>query len=341
MKLIRLSGIFVLLLCLQAAFAQFEPDSFWIFKDSVPDTLIQYFTAYTCDTDAANIGCFNQVDTGASLDGSNYINFDYQFTAAQPGWAAFKIFWDMGVTKYNVPDYDSISFWHKGPLPGHKVHLKWAWGGVCGGPIHLEDLGEFKSSTTWKHECIAFPPGFVRSGIYELRMLISDDSSITTSQTSDKVCLKIDNICFIKHKGPPITSPAIPVLSLPANNATVQNAQLVLTWNRVDSATDYSFEVGKDSLFSSLAFFQYGQSGTSATITGLANNTTYYWHAAAADNGHSSLWAATWSFTTATPAAAKKKSGCGSGFAIALFPPIFFKIAMSRRRRKQKQQAAQ
>ncbi|MBN2202549.1 T9SS type A sorting domain-containing protein, partial [bacterium] len=33
-------------------------------------------------------------------------------------------------------------------------------------------------------------------------------------------------------------------------------------------------------------------------VTGLSNNTTYYWHASAANSSGSSSWSATWQFTT-------------------------------------------
>jgi len=87
----------------------------------------------------------------------------------------------------------------------------WGQGGQCGGPILYEDFGEFKSCTTWTKTTVPFPlksgnypqnpypdSPFVKVGIFELRMLIYNDSSITTSPTSAPGNLKIDNIGFIR-----------------------------------------------------------------------------------------------------------------------------------------------
>jgi hypothetical protein len=98
-------------------------------------------------------------------------------------------------------------FWHKGPLPGHKVHLIWAQGGECGGPITYQDFGEYKSSSEWTQTTLPFPPGFVKKGIFELRSLIWDDSSVTTSPTSVKGNLKINDIGFIRASAAIISNP--------------------------------------------------------------------------------------------------------------------------------------
>jgi hypothetical protein len=149
-------------------------------------------------------------DTGAKWD-SSYINFNYQFTNAKPGYAGYKIFWDKGFVAFDARSYDSMYFVHKGPLHGHKVHMIWGQGGQCGDPINYQDFGEFKSSETWTKTTVPFPQlrgnapqnvspdsPFVKIGLFELRMLIYDDPSITTSPTSAPGNFKIDNIGFIR-----------------------------------------------------------------------------------------------------------------------------------------------
>jgi hypothetical protein len=213
------------LACLKSVSAQSGypgyPDTMWAVKDNVPDTEQYYFRYYLCDTPAVNIGCANDTgsptplsitDTGDKWD-QNYINFNYQFTTAKPGYAGFKVFWDNGIAKFPCESggYDSMILVHKGPLPGHKVHMVWGEGGACGGPINYEYMGEFTSSTVWKKESFAFPQkrgnapqnpypdsAFVRNDIYELRMLVYDDSSVTTSPTSAPGDLKLDNIGFVR-----------------------------------------------------------------------------------------------------------------------------------------------
>jgi hypothetical protein len=192
---------------------------------------------YLADTFPDNRGSFNTVDTGDSYDHSQYINFNYQFNATdsvvlkgtvtvpgtdstydtiykcapRPGYAGFKLYWDHGLVNFNATAHDSMCFWHKGPLAGHKVKLIWAQGGECGGAINYEYFGQFTSSNTWKRECLPFPQlrgnfpqnpspdsPFVKKGLFELRVLIYDDSSVTTLPTSGPGNLKLDNICFIK-----------------------------------------------------------------------------------------------------------------------------------------------
>jgi hypothetical protein len=164
---------------------------------------------YLADTFPDNRGKFFMVDTGDAIDGM-YINFNYQFGNPHPGYAGFKIYWDNGVVSYYVDDYDSLIIWHKGPLPGHKVTMIWAQGSAgCGTPINYELMGEFKSSTTWKRESIPFPEkrnygaapdsDFVKHGLFELRMLIYNDSSTgTVGPTSPPGSLKLDNMYFLK-----------------------------------------------------------------------------------------------------------------------------------------------
>jgi hypothetical protein len=129
----------------------------------------------------------------------------------RPGYAGFKIFWDRGFVAFDARTYDSMYFVHKGLLPGHKVKMIWGQGGQCGGPILYEEMGEFKPSATWTKTTVPFPQlrgnypqnkfpdsPFVKVGIFELRMLVYDDSSVTTSPTSAQGNLKIDNIGFIR-----------------------------------------------------------------------------------------------------------------------------------------------
>jgi hypothetical protein len=226
MKLGKSLGIFLALACLQSAVAQSELDTAWMCRDTGAEYM--YLKMFLADTFPDNRGNFEMVDTGDSQDGSPYVNFDYQFSndsvhlkgknpttgtdtiyhcAPRPGYAGFKFFWDNGVVSYYVADFDSMILWHKGPLPEHKVKMIWAQGSAgCGTPINYECMGEFKSSTTWKRESIPFPEkrnygsapdsDFVKNGLFELRMLIYNDTG--DSPTSAPGCLKIDNMAFIK-----------------------------------------------------------------------------------------------------------------------------------------------
>jgi hypothetical protein len=213
-------GLLLTLGCLQCAMAQ-DDNIMWICREDTQE--VQYFTLSLADTFPDNRDTFTMVDTGDKYEGK-YVNFDYQFaspadtiintvthdtTVRHPGYAGYKFYWDGGQASFWVHAFDSMIVWHKGPLQGHKVKMIWAQGSAgCGTPINYELIGEFKSSAAWKRESIPFPAKrnyitapdspFVKDGLFELRMLIYNDSSVTTSPTSAKGNLKIDNMCFIK-----------------------------------------------------------------------------------------------------------------------------------------------
>jgi hypothetical protein len=197
MKFPKIAGILLAAACLQSIVAQSGSDTIWFCRDTGQEDV--YMHMYLSDTFPDNRDSFAMVDTGDAIDGM-YINFNYQFGHPNPGYAGYKIFWDYGQSTFWVAKYDSMVLWHKGPLPGHKVRMVWAQGSAgCGTPINYEYLGEFKSSSTWKRESFSFPSGFVKNGLFELRMLIYNDSiGGDTSSTSAPGNLKIDNMFFLK-----------------------------------------------------------------------------------------------------------------------------------------------
>ncbi len=98
-----------------------------------------------------------------------------------------------------------------------------------------------------------------------------------------------------------VTAPSAPMLALPANSSTGVSTSLTLSWNVSRGATSYRLQV-----YTGLAITVVDQSGiadTSYTVSGLANNTTYFWRVSAMNVGGTSNWSNSWSFTTilATP----------------------------------------
>ncbi len=96
----------------------------------------------------------------------------------------------------------------------------------------------------------------------------------------------------------------VPVLSSPSNGVTVGSVSPTLSWNSYSGAVSFGVQVSTSSAFSP-AIVNQSTTGTSFSLSGLANSTTYYWQVNATTAYTTAPWAAAWSFTTipATPPA--------------------------------------
>lgn len=98
-----------------------------------------------------------------------------------------------------------------------------------------------------------------------------------------------------------VAAPGIPTPSSPASGATNQATTLMLTWSAGagTAATSYDLRVSPNPSFLPLAFVDSNiTSGTTRTVTGLANNTQYYWKVRARNAGGVSSYSTTFGFTT-------------------------------------------
>jgi hypothetical protein len=97
-----------------------------------------------------------------------------------------------------------------------------------------------------------------------------------------------------------------PTLLSPANKLTSQPISISFQWNADTIATVYSLQViAGDSTFSGTCFFnQNGIKTAKYTVSGLANNTTYYWRIQSSNAYGSSDWTSPYHFTTAFDAPA-------------------------------------
>jgi len=96
-----------------------------------------------------------------------------------------------------------------------------------------------------------------------------------------------------------VDKPDTPTLSTPFDNSVDRSTNLSLSWNTVDKATKYTLCVSTDSSFNSLLINETNIKTTSKNITGLSNNTSYFWRVCALNTGGSSDWSLTWGFKTA------------------------------------------
>lgn len=91
-----------------------------------------------------------------------------------------------------------------------------------------------------------------------------------------------------------------PTLATPTNESTSQATSLSLSWGSVTGATAYDVRVSTVATFASTVSSQTGITALSASISGLANSTTYYWEVNATDADSTSAWSGVWSFTTSS-----------------------------------------
>ncbi|MCX6134195.1 MAG: fibronectin type III domain-containing protein [Ignavibacteriales bacterium] len=92
-------------------------------------------------------------------------------------------------------------------------------------------------------------------------------------------------------------APAAPVLSSPANGMKGIRSNPTLSWNAVAGAATYTLQVSLSSNFSSFMFTQSAITATSFDLSGLIQNTQYFWRVSASNPGGTSAWSSVWNFT--------------------------------------------
>ncbi len=105
----------------------------------------------------------------------------------------------------------------------------------------------------------------------------------------------------MQTKPPQITIPSIPALSSPSNGAKGVAVSATLAWNSSVGASSYTLQVSKNAAFTEIVNHS-DVSSTSFSISGLSNNSVYYWRVQAKNAYGSSGWSNVWSFTTITSA---------------------------------------
>jgi uncharacterized protein (TIGR02145 family) len=93
--------------------------------------------------------------------------------------------------------------------------------------------------------------------------------------------------------------PKTPILFSPSDGEKGLSVNPTLSWNASSSATSYYLQVSTNSSFSSYIFDQsILLPVTSQTLSGLNNNTKYYWRVSATNSYGTSSYSTIWSFTT-------------------------------------------
>jgi len=94
-----------------------------------------------------------------------------------------------------------------------------------------------------------------------------------------------------------VAVPPTPALSAPANNAALVATNPTMQWGTA-GATTYRLQIASDTMFASLFLNDSTITTTQKAITGLANNTQYFWRVNAKNIGGTSSFTPFWNFTT-------------------------------------------
>jgi hypothetical protein len=95
-----------------------------------------------------------------------------------------------------------------------------------------------------------------------------------------------------------VSVPAAPTLASPSNGSTNVPTNPTLSWNASAGATSYRVQVSTSQTFSTTLVDDSTITGTSITLTGLANNTVYYWRVNSKNVAGSSAFSAIQNFST-------------------------------------------
>ncbi|MCQ2286467.1 MAG: hypothetical protein MJZ76_06305, partial [Bacteroidales bacterium] len=99
------------------------------------------------------------------------------------------------------------------------------------------------------------------------------------------------------------TTPSTMTLSSPSNNSTLTTIAPTLYWNTISGSSNYDYEIDITPNFNSPSLIKGSKTSSynSTSLSNLKYGTTYYWHVRARNAVDTTVWSATWQFTTASP----------------------------------------
>ena len=90
-----------------------------------------------------------------------------------------------------------------------------------------------------------------------------------------------------------------PVLLAPADNSTMTQSNITLSWQDVFGALGYDIQLSIDENFA-FAVSNYNTAATNFALSGLPENTTFFWRVRSTNNNAQSEWSDIWQFTIGT-----------------------------------------
>jgi len=236
------------------------------------------------------------------------------------GTSDFSDPWDTGYQKQPVPTGVSASdgtysdkvriTWN--PVQGAAQYLIYRSTSGTGGQVNIG------GSVTTTYDDTSASPG--TTYYYWVRALWSFMGSMSDYSAPDA------GWCAVQ-------TPSPPTLLSPSNGAIGIAINPTLTWNASSGAISYRLQISLSLDNWVPVVDQSGITGTSFGVSGLVNNTTYYWRVNATNGAGTSNWSGVWNFTTVpatpTPPAAPTPSSPADGATGVSTNPSFSWIASS------------
>jgi len=139
---------------------------------------------------------------------------------------------------------------------------------------------------------ITIPLTSLDPGNISIRDLVIEDVS------GKNLTYDIDNLKFTVSSQTVVSSLSAPVLLSPSNSQTGVAVSSTLSWNAVTGASSYHVKVSADQTFATTILNTNGVAGTFLAVSGLNNNTVYYWEVSSVNSSGSETASQVWSFTT-------------------------------------------
>jgi hypothetical protein len=95
-----------------------------------------------------------------------------------------------------------------------------------------------------------------------------------------------------------IAGPAKPMLEYPAKSETKLDTNITFTWFTTEGADSYELQIAERDAFVTLTAELKDLADTTASYSGLKNNTQYYWRVRALNDSGYSQWSEPWKFRT-------------------------------------------
>jgi hypothetical protein len=175
------------------------------------------------------------------------------------------------------------------PVTGEKYAkienpLNWA-GDLQSNTVHFTLLADADEDTYY------YPEGYPSGTLADC----DDNNRNRNPGIAETPCNGVDDDCNSATPDFPA-----PTLASPTNGATNVSTTPTLSWSGISCATSYGVQVSTSSSFLTTVVNETGIQSTSYPVSGLDNNTTYYWRVNATKPGEESAWSPPRSFTTTT-----------------------------------------